>query len=64
MIPTLMSVYLLIKRELWVKGPRCSFFYACLTIHAVAGDRPAVHRPLNRAPLFWNTNLGVPLNCC
>lgn len=32
------------------------FFYAYLTIHAVARDRPAVHRLLNRAPLFWNTN--------
>ena len=35
------------------------FFYAYLTIHAVARDRPAVHRLLNRAPLFWNTNLGA-----
>ncbi len=35
------------------------FFYAYLTIHAVAGDRPAVHRLLNRAPQFWNTNLGA-----
>ena len=35
------------------------FFYAYLTIHAVAGDRPAVYRFLNRAPLFWKTNLGA-----
>ena len=35
------------------------FFYAYLTIHAVARDHPAVHRLLNRAPLFWNTNLGA-----
>ena len=35
------------------------FFYAYLTIHDVARDRPAVHRLLNRAPLFWNTNLGA-----
>jgi hypothetical protein len=35
------------------------FFYAYLTIHAVARDRPAVHRLLSRAPLFWNTNLGA-----
>jgi hypothetical protein len=35
------------------------FFYAYLTIHAVARDRPTVHRLLNQAPLFWNTNLGA-----
>lgn len=35
------------------------FFYAYLTVHAVAGDRPAVYRLLNLAPLFWNTNLGA-----
>jgi hypothetical protein len=35
------------------------FFYAYLTIHAVARDRPAIYRLLNRTPLFWNTNLGA-----
>lgn len=35
------------------------FFYAYLTIHAVAGDTPTVYRLLNGAPLFWNTNLGA-----
>ncbi len=35
------------------------FFYAYLTVHAVAGDDVAVHRLLNTAPLFWNTNLGA-----
>src|SRR5688572_6795859 len=35
------------------------FFYAFLTVHAVAGDRKYVFRLLNTAPLFWNTNLGA-----
>ena len=35
------------------------FFYAYLTIHAVARDDRAVFLLLNRAPLFWNTNLGA-----
>jgi hypothetical protein len=35
------------------------FLYAFLAIHAVAGDRPEVHALLNRAPLFWNTNLAA-----
>ena len=35
------------------------FFYAYLTIHAVAGDHRPVYRLLNTAPLFWNTNLGA-----
>jgi hypothetical protein len=34
------------------------FSYAFLTVHAVAGDVPAVFKLLNTAPLFWNTNLG------
>ena len=35
------------------------FFYAYLTVHAVAGDHKAVYRLLNTAPLFWNTSLGA-----
>lgn len=35
------------------------FYYGFLTIHAVAGDKKAVHKSLNSAPLFWNTNLGA-----
>jgi hypothetical protein len=35
------------------------FFYAYLTVHAVAADTAAVHRLLNTAPLFWKTNLGA-----
>jgi AbiU2 len=35
------------------------FFYAYLTVHAVAGDDSSVHRVLNTAPLFWNTALGA-----
>jgi len=35
------------------------FLYAYLAVHAVAGDHRMVHRLLNTAPLFWNTNLGA-----
>jgi hypothetical protein len=35
------------------------FFYAYLTVHAVAGGDNQVHRTLNAAPLFWNTALGA-----
>jgi len=35
------------------------FFYAYMTIHAVAGEHEAVHRLLNRSALFWNTTLGA-----
>ncbi len=35
------------------------FLYAYLAVHAVAGDHRSVHRLLNKAPLFWNTNLGA-----
>jgi hypothetical protein len=35
------------------------FFYAYLTIHAVAADNPAAYRLLNRSALFWNTVLGA-----
>ena len=35
------------------------FFYAYLTVHAVAKDHEPVRRLLNTAPLFWNTNLGA-----
>lgn len=35
------------------------FFYAYLTIHAVARDDRKVLGLLNKAPLFWNTNLGA-----
>lgn len=35
------------------------FFYAYLTVHAVAADHKPVHRLLNTAPLFWKTNLGA-----
>ncbi|MBK8015493.1 MAG: hypothetical protein IPK20_01515 [Betaproteobacteria bacterium] len=35
------------------------FFYAYLTVHAVAAGDSQVHRTLNSAPLFWNTTLGA-----
>ena len=35
------------------------FFYAYLTVHAVAADQKRVFQMLNTAPLFWNTNLGA-----
>ncbi len=35
------------------------FFYAYLTVHAVAGEHDPVFRTLNTAPLFWNTSLGA-----
>lgn len=35
------------------------FFYAYLAVHAVAADHRPVHRLLNTAALFWNTNLGA-----
>lgn len=35
------------------------FFYAFLTVHAVAADHKRVFQLLNTAPLFWNTNLGA-----
>ena len=35
------------------------FFYAYLTVHAVAGDHNSVYRNLNQAPLFWNTALAA-----
>jgi AbiU2 len=35
------------------------FFYAYLTVHAVAAKNEAVYRLLNKAPLFWNTSLGA-----
>ncbi len=35
------------------------FFYAHLTVQAVAADHKPVYRLLNTAPLFWNTNLGA-----
>jgi hypothetical protein len=51
------------ERELEVfrteAGTASQFFYAFLTVHAVAGDVPAVFKLLNTAPLFWNTNLGA-----
>lgn len=34
------------------------FFYAFLTVHAVAREHDPVLRMLNTAPLFWNTSLG------
>jgi hypothetical protein len=33
------------------------FFYAYLTLHAVASDDPSVRGALNNTPLFWNTTL-------
>jgi hypothetical protein len=51
------------ERELEVfraeAGAASQFFYAFLTVHAVAGDVPAVFKLLNTAPRFWNTNLGA-----
>jgi hypothetical protein len=51
------------ERELEVfrteAGTASQFLYAFLTVHAVAGDVPAVFKLLNTAPLFWNTNLGA-----
>ncbi len=35
------------------------FFYAYLTVHAVAAEHDGVFRMLNTAPLFWNTSLGA-----
>jgi hypothetical protein len=35
------------------------FFYAYLTVHAVAAEHDPVYRLLNTAPLFWNTSLGA-----
>jgi len=35
------------------------FLYAYLTVHAVAAEHRPVYRLLNRAPLFWNTNLAA-----
>lgn len=35
------------------------FFYAYLTVHAVAADHRSVSRLLNEAALFWNTNLAA-----
>ncbi len=51
------------KRELEVfrteTETALQFFYAYLTVHAVAADHEPVRRLLNTAPLFWNTNLGA-----
>lgn len=35
------------------------FFYAYLTVHAVAGERQPVYQLLNRHALLWNTTLGA-----
>jgi hypothetical protein len=35
------------------------FFYAFLTVHAVAADHEPVYKLLNQAPLFWNKCLGA-----
>ncbi len=35
------------------------FLYGYLAVHAVAADHKPVRTLLNRAPLFWNTNLGA-----
>lgn len=35
------------------------FFYAYLTVHAVAADHKSVYQLLNRSALFWNTALGA-----
>lgn len=35
------------------------FLYAFLAVHAVAADNKKVYKLLNKAPLFWNTNLGA-----
>jgi hypothetical protein len=35
------------------------FFYAWLTVHAVAAEDRVVLRAMNRTPLFWNTTLGA-----
>lgn len=35
------------------------FFYAYLTVHAVAADHDSVYRLLNATPLFWNTALAA-----
>lgn len=35
------------------------FFYAYLTVHAVAAENKAVYQLLNRSALFWNTALGA-----
>jgi hypothetical protein len=60
--PTSAPAELAFERELEVfrteAGAASQFFYAFLTVHAVAGDVPAVFKLLNTAPLFWNTILG------
>ena len=35
------------------------FLFAFLAVHDVAYRKKAVHKLLNRAPLFWNTCLGA-----
>ncbi len=35
------------------------FFFAYLTVHAVAHQHKSVHAFLNRTPLFWNTCMGA-----
>jgi hypothetical protein len=35
------------------------FLFAFLAVHDVANRKKAVHKLLNRAPLFWNTCLGA-----
>jgi len=36
------------------------FLFAFLAVHDVAYRKKAVHKLLNRAPLFWNTWAGGP----
>lgn len=51
------------KRELDVFDTEAAtakqFFYAWLGIHAAAAESKEVHRVLNTAALFWNTNMGA-----
>lgn len=51
------------KRELEIfrteSDAAVQFLYAWQTVNAVAGTDSSVHSALNKAPLFWNTNLGA-----
>lgn len=58
-----MTIELEFERELEIFRTEtesgAQFFYAYLTLHAVAADDKSVFRALNRTPLFWNTSLGA-----
>ncbi|HEX7285421.1 MAG TPA: hypothetical protein VF532_04525 [Candidatus Angelobacter sp.] len=59
-MPTLDKLF---ERELEIfrteAGQCAQFLFAFLAVHDVAYRKKAIHRLLNRAPLFWNTCLGA-----